>query len=60
MFRSHSDANRLWAAGVKPVLLGPGKLERAHAPDECASFSQVCLAAQIYLDTILALISRTL
>lgn len=47
-FRSHSDANELWAAGVKPLLLGPGQLEKAHAPDESVSFREVCLAADIY------------
>lgn len=47
-FVSHSDANRLWRAGVKPVLIGPGSLESAHAPDESVSFRQTLLAAQFY------------
>jgi len=47
-FRSHSDANRLWAAGMKPVLLGPGRLEKAHAPDESVSLEQVILASRLY------------
>jgi acetylornithine deacetylase len=51
-FRSHSDANQIWAAGVKPILLGSGQLEKAHTPDECISFQQVCLAAQIFLELI--------
>ena len=51
-FRSHSDASLLWAAGVKPILLGPGQLEKAHAADESVSFRQVCLAAQLYLDLL--------
>jgi acetylornithine deacetylase len=51
-FRSHSDANQLWAAGVKGILLGPGSLEEAHAPRESASFEQVCLAAQLYYDLL--------
>ena len=54
-FRSHSDANLLWAAGIKPVLLGPGQLEKAHAPDESVPFQQVSLAAQLYLDLVLGL-----
>lgn len=54
-FRSHSDANVLWAAGVDPIILGPGRLEAAHTPEESTSFSQVVQAAQIYLDLILAL-----
>ena len=48
-FRSHSDANQLWASGVRPILLGPGRLDKAHAPDESVSFRQVCLSAEIYL-----------
>ncbi len=54
-FRSHSDANLLWAAGMKTLLLGPGQLERAHVPDEAVSFNQVSLAAQVYLDLLLVL-----
>jgi acetylornithine deacetylase len=52
-FRSHSDANQLWATGIKTILLGPGKLEKAHAPDESVSFQQVCLAADLYLDFLM-------
>ncbi|MBS0012343.1 MAG: M20/M25/M40 family metallo-hydrolase [Desulfobacterales bacterium] len=48
-FRSHSDANQLWAAGIKPMVLGPGRLENAHVHDECVSFPQVVQAAEIYL-----------
>lgn len=51
-FRSHSDANQLWAAGVKPVLFGAGRLEKAHAPDEGISFKAVCLAAKAYLELL--------
>ena len=54
-FRSHSDANQIWAAGIKPILLGPGQLEKAHTPDEAVSFQQVCQAAEIYLDLMLRL-----
>jgi len=49
-FRSHSDANQLWTAGIKPVVLGPGRLEDAHAIDESISFDQVCRSAEIYLE----------
>lgn len=49
-FRSHSDANILWEAGIKPIILGPGQLDQAHAPDESVSFEQVYLAAKIYHD----------
>lgn len=54
-FRSHSDANTLWTAGVKPILLGPGQLEKAHSPDESVSFDQVVTAAQIYADILTSL-----
>ncbi len=49
-FPSHSDANQLWQAGVKPIILGPGQLEMAHARDECVAIEQVVSAAEIYLD----------
>jgi acetylornithine deacetylase len=55
-FPSHSDANQLWASGVKPILLGPGQLSQAHAPEESVSFQQVVVAAQIYRDLILSLL----
>jgi acetylornithine deacetylase len=54
-FRSHSDGNILSAAGVFPVILGPGRLEVAHAPEESVTFSQVVQAAQIYLDLALTI-----
>lgn len=49
-FRSHSDGSVLWASGVDPIILGPGRLESAHAPEESVSFSQVVQAARLYLD----------
>jgi acetylornithine deacetylase len=49
-FCSHSDANLLWASGVKPLLLGPGSLDKAHAPDESVSFQQVKGAAELYYE----------
>ena len=55
-FPSHSDANKLWASGVKPILLGPGQLSQAHAPEESVSFQQVFIAAEIYRDLILTLL----
>lgn len=56
-FRSHSDANRLWSAGVRPILLGPGRLEVAHTPDEAVSFEQVQLAASLYLDIVRSIVA---
>ncbi len=49
-FRSQSDGNIIWAAGVDPIVLGPGLLEAAHTPDEAVSFSQVLQSARLYLD----------
>ena len=47
-FRSHSDGNLFFAAGVKPLILGPGSLETAHTPDERVPFEEVTAAARIY------------
>ena len=54
-FRSHSDGNILWAAGVDPIILGPGRLELAHSPEESVSFNQIVQTAQLYLDFALSL-----
>lgn len=54
-FRSHSDANRFWAAGIRPVLLGPGLLEHAHMPEEFVAFPQVLRAAEIYYSLLQSL-----
>ena len=54
-FRSDSDANLLWMAGVKPVILGPGQLSKAHTQDESISFQQVITASEIYFDLLGAL-----
>ncbi|MFH1531015.1 MAG: M20/M25/M40 family metallo-hydrolase [Pseudomonadota bacterium] len=47
-FRSHSDANQLWNAGIRPVVLGPGDLSVAHTSEESVSFQEVAAAAEIY------------
>jgi acetylornithine deacetylase len=54
-FRSHSDGSVLWAAGVDPIVLGPGRLEAAHTPEESVPFQQVVQAAQLYLNLALAI-----
>lgn len=54
-FRSHSDGNVLWAAGVDPIILGPGRLELAHSPEESVSFTHVVQASQLFLDFALAI-----
>jgi acetylornithine deacetylase len=54
-FRSHSDGNILWVAGVDPIILGPGRLEVAHTPEESVSFRQVLEATRIYLNFALSL-----
>jgi len=55
-FRSQSDGNILWTAGIDPVILGPGRLEAAHTPEESVSFEQVVQAAQLYLNLALSLL----
>ncbi len=47
-FRSHSDGNLFYAAGVKPLILGPGNLEAAHTPDEQIALAEATAAARIY------------
>jgi acetylornithine deacetylase len=54
-FRSHSDANILWEAGMKPIMLGPGHIEQAHAPGESVSLSQVRNAAEVYYTLLTSL-----
>ena len=54
-FRSHSDGNVLWAAGTDPIVLGPGRLEAAHTPEESVSLEQVVRAAKLYLGFALSL-----
>ncbi len=54
-FRSHSDANILWEAGTKPVILGPGHLAKAHSNNESVPLKQVFLAAEVYLEILEAL-----
>lgn len=58
-FRSDSDGNVLWAAGVNPIILGPGRLEDAHTPEESVSFDQVTQAATLYLRMALELAGET-
>ena len=47
-FRSHSDGNLFFAAGCKPLILGPGALEISHTPEERVDFADVLAAARIY------------
>ncbi len=56
-FRSHSDGNLFYAAGTKPILLGPGSLETAHTSDEQVLFWEVLTAARIYAALCLKLLS---
>jgi acetylornithine deacetylase len=49
-FRSHSDGNVLWAAGIDPLIIGPGRLDLAHSQDEAVAFSEVATAARLYLN----------
>ncbi len=54
-FKSHSDANLLWEAQCKPIILGPGQLAMAHTRDESVDFEQVISAAEIYRDLLITL-----
>ena len=47
-FPSHSDANLLWARGVKTILLGPGSLAKSHVPEEAVAAEEVLTAASIF------------
>jgi acetylornithine deacetylase len=53
-FRSHSDGNLFYAAGCRPLILGPGALEVCHTPEELVDFSEVLQAARIYAALCLA------
>lgn len=57
-FPSHSDANQIFSSGTKPIILGPGHLEKAHAQDESVPFSQVVKAADIYREFVIRLLSQ--
>jgi acetylornithine deacetylase len=54
-FRSHSDGNLFFAAGCRPLILGPGALEVCHTPEEQVDFSEVLASARIYAALCLAL-----
>jgi len=54
-FRSHSDGNLFFAAGCRPLILGPGALEISHTPEEQVEFSEVLSAAHIYAALCLGL-----
>jgi acetylornithine deacetylase len=54
-FRSHSDGNLFFAAGCKPLILGPGALEICHTPEEQVEFAEVLSAARIYAAICLGL-----
>ncbi len=47
-FPSDSDAPLLWEEGIKPIILGPGRLSEAHTENEFVDFNQIAQAADIY------------
>ena len=47
-FPSDSDAIIFWENGVRPVILGPGTLEKAHREDESVNKKQLIDAAKLY------------
>ena len=54
-FRSHSDANLLWEAGMKPVLLGPGEPVKAMLPMKPYPSIRSAKPLSWYFELILAL-----
>ena len=54
-FPSDSDAIIFWENGVRPVILGPGTLEKAHREDESVPSGQLEQAAQIYSSILASL-----
>jgi acetylornithine deacetylase len=59
VFPSDSDAVLLNDNGTQSIILGPGRLARAHSPAEAVSFEQVRLGAEIYLDLLERLTEKT-
>jgi acetylornithine deacetylase/succinyl-diaminopimelate desuccinylase-like protein len=51
VFPSHSDANQFYIAGIMPIVLGCGRLQESHAPEEAVRFSEVIEAADLYYQT---------
>jgi len=54
-FPSDSDAIIFWENGIKPVILGPGSLEKAHRDDESVNRNQLTEAAHLYYELLKAL-----
>lgn len=48
VFRSHSDASRLFSAGIPAVVVGPGELAVAHTPGEHVELGELVDAARLY------------
>ncbi len=55
LFPSDSDAIIFWENGVRPVILGPGTLEKAHREDESVKADQLTEAARIYYEILTSL-----
>ncbi len=49
VFRSHSDGNLFHVAGIPTGVLGPGRLEYAHAEEERVDFGEVLAAARLFV-----------
>ncbi len=54
---SWTDAAHLYAAGVEPVVFGPGDLAKCHTPEETIELSEV-VEAFLVLDTLLDIFSE--
>jgi len=55
---SWTDAAHLFAAGIQPVVFGPGELARCHTPEERIELSEV-VEAFLVLDRLLDLLAPT-
>ncbi|MBN1655031.1 MAG: M20/M25/M40 family metallo-hydrolase [Deltaproteobacteria bacterium] len=57
VFPSHSDANQFYLAGVMPIVVGCGRLQESHAPEEAVRFSEVVEAAELYYQVAVQMLS---
>lgn len=57
VFPSHSDANQFYQAGIMPIVVGCGRLQESHAPEEAVRFSEVVEAADLYYQVAVELLS---
>lgn len=47
-FYAYSEADLLSNAGIPSLILGPGRIDQAHCPDEYVPVRHVITAARLY------------